>query len=90
MDFIISQHALEQMIRRGVDHETVLSVISRPDYTVVDDENPEIIIYQSLIEEKGRLLLLRIFVNIDKQPNVIVTLYKTSKISKYHENKVRQ
>ena len=86
--YIISKHAQEQMIRRDINHDTVQSVISLPDHVIVDDEDPTIVIYQSLITENEQTFLLRVFVNKDKQPNVIVTLYKTTKISKYYESKV--
>jgi len=88
MDFILSKHAHEQMIRRSIDYETVLSTVTRPDQTIVNKETPEIIIFQSLINEKEQMFLLRVFVNVEKQPNVIVTLYKTTKISKYYEDKI--
>jgi len=55
---------------------------------IVDDENMDIIICQSIIKEEGQMFLLRVFVNRDKQPNVVITLYKTTKISKYYESKV--
>ena len=89
MDIIFSKHAKEQMIRRGINLDVVLSVVSQPEMIITDDEDPAIIIYQSLIEENGQMFLLRVFVNREKQPNVIVTLYKTTKISKYYEGKVQ-
>ncbi len=46
-------------------------------------------IYQSLFDEqKGKPFLIRVFVNIKKSPNLIITVYKTSKISKYYESKI--
>ena len=87
-DFIFSKHAREQMMRRGINYDIVLSVVSNPDQIITDDENPAIIIYQSLIKENEQLFLYRVFVNRHKQPNVIITLYKTTKISKYYEGKV--
>jgi len=86
MDFVFSKHAIEQMQRRDIKQETVVSVISHPEQTLADDENPGITIFQSLIKENAQMFLLRIFVNTNKQPNVIVTLYKTTKISKYYES----
>lgn len=88
MDIIFSEHAREQMIRRSINQDTVLSVVTQPDQKIADMEDPAIVIYQSLIKENVHLFLLRIFVNKDKQPNVIVTLYKTTKIAKYYESKV--
>ena len=88
MDIIFSEHAREQMSRRGINYRTVLMVVSQPDQTIVDHEEPTIIIYQSLIKEDNQMFLLRVFVNREKQPNMIITLYKTTKISKYYEGKV--
>ena len=88
MDLIFSTHARAQMSRRGINHETVLMVVSKPDQTIADNENPTVIVYQSLVKEDNQMFLLRVFVNIDKKPNVIVTLYKTTKISKYYESKI--
>ena len=88
MDIIFSKHAYEQLIKRHINHETVLSVVSQPDQMIEDDEDPAIVICQSLIKEDKQMFLLRVFVNKDIQPNVIVTLYKTTKISKYYEGKI--
>ena len=88
MDLIFSKHAQEQMHRRGIDSEMVLLTVSEPDQMIIDDENMDIIICQSIIKEGGQMFLLRVFVNRDKRPNIVITLYKTTKISKYYESKV--
>jgi hypothetical protein len=88
MDVLFSKHAKEQMMRRGIDEETVLWVLYQPDQTIVDNEKSTIVIYQSLIKEGSQLFLLRVFVDRDKQPEVIVTLYKTTKIAKYYESEI--
>lgn len=91
MDLIFSKRALEQMIRRNINYEIVLSTVSMPNQTIVDDKDPAIVVCQSLIKEResGQVFLLRVFVNRDKQPNVVVTLCKTTQISKYYENKIQ-
>jgi len=86
MIILFSKHALEQMSRRGINRETVLMTASQPDQKIEDKDDIEIIICQSLIKESDQMFLLRVFVNKYKQPNVIVTLYKTTKISKYYES----
>ena len=86
MDIFFSKHADEQMARRGINRDTVLMVVSQPDQTIVDKDDIAIVIYQSLIKEDNQMFFLRVFVNKDKQPNVVVTLYKTTKISKYYES----
>ena len=83
-----SRHAHEQMLLRGIAYETVNDVVSFPEQTIVDKEEPTKIIYQSLINENNNTFLLRVFVDIGKQPNVIITVYKTTKISKYYEVKI--
>ena len=52
--------------------------ISKDDIHRVLD-NPDMILKQDV---------LRIFVNINRHPNLVVTAYKTSKISKYYEDKI--
>jgi len=88
MDFIFSRHAIEQMSRRGINPEVVMQVVSFPDQTIADIEKPTKIVYQSLIKEDNRMFLLLVFVDTDKLPKVIITIYKTSKISKYYESEI--
>jgi hypothetical protein len=88
MKFIFSQHAEEQLVRRGIDRNLVMTVIENPEEVIENDEQ-DVVIYQSIIKESGQLFLLRVFVNKNKQPMVIVTLYKTTKISKYYESEIR-
>jgi len=88
MDFVFSKHAEEQMQRRGIDRKDVETVVLRPDQTLTDYENKDITIFQSLTKEDGQMFLLRVFVNTTKLPNVIVTLYRTTKIQKYYESEI--
>ena len=88
MDVILSKHAQEQMQRRNINYEHVLSTVLQPDQVIVDDEDTDITICQSLIKEDEQMFLLRVFVNKAKHPNVIVTLYRTTKIVKYYESKI--
>jgi hypothetical protein len=88
MDFVISKHAEEQMLRRSITYETVLKILSNPDQIISDNENLPTVIYQSLIKEENRLFLYRVIINKTKDPNVVITVYKTTKISKYYESKI--
>jgi hypothetical protein len=76
------------MIRRGIGRELVVAVVSQPEQRINDKENPGIIVLQSLINEEGQTFLLRAFVNRNRTPNVIVTVYKTTKIHKYYEGEI--
>ncbi|MDR2844110.1 MAG: DUF4258 domain-containing protein [Candidatus Symbiothrix sp.] len=89
MNFVLSQHAEEQMLRRGIDKKQLLDVLESPDEIVNDETNEDIRVYQSIFKENEQLFLLRVFVNINKQPNMVITVYKTTKIYKYYEAKIR-
>ncbi|RYC69197.1 MULTISPECIES: DUF4258 domain-containing protein [Spirosoma] len=86
----VSNHAREQMEKRGIDDQTVQSILIRPDQ-IIDDESGGYgqKVYQSKIDfkEKGTYLV-RVFVNTEKQPCVVKTVYKTSKLPKYYEGEI--
>jgi len=84
MEYIISKHCLEQIKLRGIAVDELNSVLKKPDLVLKQGE--EITVYQALTFDKN--YLIRIFVNTLKQPNLIITAYKTSKINKYHEDKI--
>jgi len=86
MNFVFSRHAEEQLIRRSLDRNIVESVLLNPDQILEDENNADIAIYQSIIKEFGKLFLYRVFVDTKLLPNVIVTLYRTTKIEKYYES----
>lgn len=81
MVFEFSKHALEQMQARGITRSVVKKVLDKPD-KIKNEKGKKV--YQSVIE-KGTYLI-RIFVNVNKVPPLVITVYKTSKIKKYHES----
>lgn len=86
MEYLISQHALEQMEARCISREIVEQVLSAPDQRI---EQNNLMIYQGLvggIQEKR--FLVRVFVNFTKTPPMVVSVYRTSKIEKYYEGKI--
>ena len=86
MNFIFSKHAEEQLVRRSLEWSIVEAVILKPEQVVEDENDEDIAIYQSVVKENDILFLYRVFVNVKVQPNVIVTLYRTTKIDKYYES----
>lgn len=76
-----SNHALEQMERRSISKELVLSIINHPDSIVDQDETVRI--YSKLVIEGSKSYFYRIFVNHLKDPAFVITAYKTSKTEKY-------
>jgi hypothetical protein len=78
--FQFSLHSLEQLAKRNIAEETVLLIIDNATGKLLIDG---ISVYQSIIEENEKRYLIRVFVNEDKMPPVIITAYKTSKLDKY-------
>jgi hypothetical protein len=76
----ISRHAQMQMKRRGVNASEVTRIIRWPDQVVPSTKGRQI--FQGLIG-KTRRLLLRVVIAEDSIAYRVITVYKTSKISKY-------
>lgn len=72
MSYRYSLHAIEQLKIRGLIQSVVEDVLNSPDKVVPDAEGVNI--YQKLV-------------NINKQPPMVITAYKTSKTDKY-ENQI--
>jgi hypothetical protein len=82
MKFKFSSHALEEIQKRKIPIELVEEVLANPQQTFPQDE--KISIYQSQVTlGTDKEYLLRLFINIKVDPKVIVTLYRTSQITKY-------
>lgn len=81
MEFVFSNHALEQMIRRNISKDQVLLTVKQYDFIMNQDLTTNI--YSKLLEENSKSYLFRVFVNVQKKPSVIITVYKTSKTDKY-------
>lgn len=74
------------MDRRGISRKIVDNVLSKPDQKVEQDN---LMVFQSIIiDAKDQQFLIRVFVNANKTPPLVVTVYKTSKIEKYYEGKI--
>ena len=82
---ILSKHAEEQLIVREIDLAWVNQVMLSPlQRTFFDGLG----VYDGIIIINSKRCLLRIFINEDKIPPLIVTVYKTSKINKYYEGDI--
>ncbi len=82
MNFELSLHATEQMKLRGISQSVLFEVLNNPDKVNLEDENQ--IVYQKTIAfEDDKLYLVRVFVNSNKVPNMVKTVYRTSKFYKY-------
>lgn len=81
MEFEFSKHAIDQMERRYISKELVISILLQPDSVADQDKTTRI--YSKLVDTASKIYLYRVFVNQLKNPAIIITAYKTSKIEKY-------
>ena len=79
--YSLSKHAVERMRSRKISESMIFDAIKDPDH--VRNESKCIRIYQKMITENGVKFLLRVFLNICKQPELVITAYKTTKLDKY-------
>jgi len=82
-EYRLTDHARFEMQRRGISDVEIARVLSAPEQA--DLVRPGRVVYQSRIELKkpGKIYLLRVFVDIDRQPAEVVTAYCTSRVGKY-------
>ncbi len=82
MKFRFSKHAKREMERRKISSELVESVLESPQQII--SEKGKMKTYQSQIDfGGGRIFLLRVIIDDNFEPPVVVTVYRTSKIEKY-------
>lgn len=80
---VFSPHAVAEMARRRISEADVRAVLSDPDRRAA--VRPGRIVLTSLEDPGagGREYVVRVVVDIDRSPPVIVTAYRSSKIGKY-------
>ena len=82
MDFEITEHARDELARRSIPSELLSEVLLSPQQVV--PTYGDRVVYQSQVYfGEGRTYLLRAVVEDNVHPAKVVTVYKTSKISKY-------
>ncbi len=82
-DFVFSEHARFELLRRGLSEEAVRAILLSPEQRI--EVRPGRVVLQSkvLLEPPGTVFLLRVFVDVDRRPAEVVTVYRTSKVEKY-------
>ena len=77
----ISPHAAFEMERRGVDEVAVRRVLATREQRERVQLGRDVL--QSRIEIDKKTYLVRVFVDVDRRPAEVVTVYRTSKMEKY-------
>jgi hypothetical protein len=82
MRFVLSRHAQQEVQRRAIPLALLDSVLQQPQQIIVETSGKKV--YQSQLDfDHGKIFLLRAIVADDVDPAIVVTVYRTSKISKY-------
>jgi hypothetical protein len=83
VEFTFTDHAQFEMKRRGISEEEVSSVLRAPEQK--EEQRPGRCIYQKRAAgpSEDKVYLLRVFVDVDRDPAEVVSAYRTSKVGKY-------
>ena len=81
--YVFTSHALFEMARRGLSEAVVRDVLATPGQRIEIRHGR--VVYQSIVEGPGGTgrQLVRVFVDVDRQPAEVVSAYRTSRIRKY-------
>ena len=79
--YVITPHAAFEMARRLVFESIVRGVLAGPEQRHSVRAGREVL--QSRIVFDGTSYLVRVFVDVDRSPAEVVTVYRTSRIAKY-------
>ena len=79
--YVITPHAAFEMERRKVPERTVRDVMAGPEQRYPVRERRDVL--QSIVGFAGKRYLVRVFVDVDRKPAEVVTVYRTSRIEKY-------
>ena len=77
----LSAHALDALRERGIPVDALRRILASPE--LWEPVRPGRIVCQGVVEQNGQRYLLRIFIDIEPPPGRIVTVYRTSKMTKY-------
>jgi len=82
-NYRLSEHAKEEMARRQISQENVANVLAAPEQIEAVRQGRNV--YQSRIKtsKPPQTYLLRVFIDVDREPPEVVTAYRTSKVTKY-------
>ena len=80
---VLTPHAATEAQRRGISIELVQQVLAAAEQEF--EIQPGRVVLQARISmgDPAKIYLVRVFVDVDRQPPEVVTVYRTSKVEKY-------
>ena len=82
-DYEIAPHARFEMERRGLGEKVLRRVLATPAQRLEIRPGRHVLQSRISMGEPAKEYLIRVIVDVDRRPNVVVTAYRTSKIEKY-------
>ncbi len=79
--WVLTRQAEEEIAGRSLDLATVAAVLAGPEQRLSVRPGREVL--QSRFAQEGKTYLIRVFVDVDREPPAVVTAYRTSKVGKY-------
>lgn len=81
MAFRLTPHAQEERNRRRIPADVLQAVLDHPEQVIPERQGRKV--YQSRHEIESKIFLVRAVVDDGVEPIVVITVYRTSKITKY-------
>jgi hypothetical protein len=82
-EYVLTPHAEKEMSRRGLGEDLIRAVLGAPEQWETVREGRVVLQRWLLIGEPARMYLVWAFVDIDRQPPMVVTAYQTGKLEMY-------
>ncbi len=79
--YVLTPHALFEMQRRRLAELAIRGVLAAPEQRFPVRPGRDVL--QSRVAVAGKTYLLRVFIDIDRDPAEVVTVYRTSQVAKY-------
>lgn len=85
-EYRLTDHVKEEMVRRQIDEAIVAKVLINPEQVDHVREGRMVFQLRLPVGKDSKIYLFRIFIDVDRKPPEVVTVYRTSKIEKYLRN----
>jgi hypothetical protein len=83
LKIIITDHALFEAVRRGIAEESIISVINNPQQKLPSKKGRVILQNKYFDKATNKEMLLKVIGTETAEGFTVITVYKTSRISKY-------
>ena len=81
-EFVVTPHAAGQILRRGLTKDDVARVVRQPEQRLSVRSGRDVLQSRFELGDTGSYLV-RVVVDVERTPAMVVTAYRTSKVEKY-------